>query len=108
MKSEYLIVDITRRLPDINRANQMPDDLSEYGRFGITTSGSFFVLGIQSSHPSNTKTGGYYAVSKEGNILILSPRGVAADWEHFVTNRVIRRLCKELRLKRRFKHDRPM
>ena len=104
MKSEHLVVDITRRLPDINRESQMPDDLSEYGRFGITTSGAFFVSGIQSSHPSNTKTGGYFAISSDGNTLILSSRGVAADWAHFVTDEMIRTLCKELQLNRRFKH----
>lgn len=72
---------VQRQLPDINKFQQLPTEYDNYGRFGITTNGSFFVCGIHSSHASNTKIGGYWACDLANNILYLSPRGNSLDFK---------------------------
>lgn len=65
-------------LPDTSR---VPAGYDAYGRFGITNSGNPFVLREQSSHPSNTEIGGYYAVIYSTKTLVLSPRGASYGFE---------------------------
>ena len=74
-----------RRLPDINKFQHLPAVYASYGRFGITTSGHFYVLMIQSSHPENTRIGGYWASSADKKVLYLSARGAVLGFEEFVT-----------------------
>lgn len=89
-----------KTLPDIHNYRQLPNEYNSYGRFGITTRDSFFVLPIHSSHPANTKIGGYWAYSESNDTLYLSPRGASIGFIDFVktiTNEElnnIMRLCK--------------
>jgi len=75
---------IIKRLPDINSYMDLPGDYADYGRFGMTRSGRFYMLGIHSSHPADTETGGYWAVNSKGDVLYLSARGCSEGFESFV------------------------
>ena len=75
---------IIRTLPDINRYKALPEEYDDYGRFGMTHRGSFYCLGISTSHLPNTEIGGYWASNKQDNILYLSPRGSRVGFEEFV------------------------
>ena len=67
------------RLPDTHRIQVIEEaGYIDYGRFAVTTSGNIVVSGINSSHPSNTKTGWYWAVDSGGNLTV-SPRGAQLD-----------------------------
>jgi len=72
-------------LPDVHDYKHLSPDIIEYGRFGYTTNDSFFVSDIRSSHPYNTKIGGYYAMTKD-NKLLLSPRGSFYGFKDFILN----------------------
>lgn len=72
------------RQPDINSYLYLSDEYGSYGIFGITESGSFYVLPINSSHPGNTLIGGYWAANKVKEILYLYPGGEPVDFEIFV------------------------
>lgn len=78
------------QLPDINDYRQLPQHYDDYGRFGITNNGNFYVYGIKSSHDNNTKTGGYWACNKAHDILMLSPRGTSIGFEDFVKEIIAR------------------
>ncbi len=73
-----------RRLPDINKFEHLPAEYEGYGRFGITKTGLFYVLQIQSSHPGNTRLGGYWATNITRDTLYLSARGSSLGFEEFV------------------------
>lgn len=77
-----------RRLPDINDYRSLPPEFADYGRFSLTHSGHFYVLGIRSSHDWQTKIGGYWAVNHARDILYLSPRGAALGFEDFIDEMV--------------------
>ena len=67
------------RLPDTHKIQVIQDaGYINYGRFAVTTSGNILVSGINSSHPSNTKTGWYWAVDSQNNLTV-SPRGAQLD-----------------------------
>lgn len=70
------------RLPDINSRQLLPPEYDNYGRFGKTVNGNFYVHGICSSHDSGTLLGGYWAINRKDGILYLSPRGVLY-WPRF-------------------------
>jgi len=76
------------RLPDINDYRHLPAEYDDYGRFGVTRSEFFYVLGIRSSHDRQTCIGGYWAVSHARDVLYLSPRGAALGFEEFVAELV--------------------
>lgn len=72
--------------PDMNSYLYLSDEFGSYGRFGITCSGSFFVLPIQKSHPENTLIGGFWAANRVKEILYLYPVKSAPDFEIFVND----------------------
>ena len=75
---------IIMRLPDINSFRDLPEEYDNYGRFGFTNNGSFYVSPIHSSHAGNTKIGGYWATSK--GQLHLSPRGSMMGFDKVVND----------------------
>jgi hypothetical protein len=46
--------------------------------------GRFYILGIHSPHPADTRIGGYWALSNRGDVLYLSARGCSEGFESFV------------------------
>ncbi len=72
------------RQPDIDSYLYLTDEFGSYGRFGITNTGSFYVLPFQFSHPCNTLIGGFWAANKVKDILYLYPRGEALEFEIMV------------------------
>ncbi len=72
------------RQPDINSFLYLSDDYGSYGRFGITKTGSFYVLPEDSSYPNNTLISGYWAANKVKDILYLYPGGPVSDFEILV------------------------
>ena len=87
-----------KRLPDINKQHQMLDhSLSNYGRFAVLRSETFWFGDIRSSHPTTTQTGWYWAIDKRNN-LVVSARGSNLDLEKLLENekRVLRILIAEL------------
>ena len=101
---DFLRVCLTRRLPDIHHESQVPADLVEYGRFGVTDRETQFVSPVQSSHPSNTKFGGYYAIGRNG-FLYLSPRGASLHFgdDSELLDAMIRLVAEKTGLKRRYR-----
>ena len=72
-KIDILTVDLSRRLPDINRYDSVPTDFERYGRCAVLRNGAFWFGEENTSHPSSTQEGFYWAIS--GNVLFFSPRG---------------------------------
>ena len=72
-----------------------------YGRAAILNTGSLWVGNEKTSHPK-CKIGFYYAVS--GNVLFLSPRGVASDWMDSVSDDLIRMIAKATGLKNSYRY----
>ncbi|HNX24962.1 MAG TPA: hypothetical protein PKG60_13025 [Spirochaetota bacterium] len=72
------------RQPDINSYLYLSDEFAVYGRFGLTKSGAFYVLPLNSSHPDNTLIGGFWAANKVKDILYLYPHGSVPEFEIFV------------------------
>lgn len=70
--------------PDINSYLYLSDEYGSYGRFGITSTGRFYVLPIEISHPRNTLIGGYWAANKVKEILYLYPREALPEFEIFI------------------------
>ena len=97
---KYLTVDLTHRLPDINRYENLPANYSDYGRVAITKNG-MTVSGIMSSHPSNTIAGFYWATS--GDVLYISPRGCMEDMNR-IDDDIIKTLVKRVGLKSQYKY----
>jgi hypothetical protein len=72
------------RQPDIDSYLYLSDEFGSYGRFGITHTGSFYVLPFQDSNPPNTLIGGFWAANKVKDILYLYPKGASLDFEIMV------------------------
>ncbi len=72
------------RQPDIDSYLYLSEEYGSYGRFGITETGSFYILPFQFSHPGNTLIGGFWAANKVKDILYLYPRGAVLDFAIFV------------------------
>ena len=72
------------RQPDISSYLYLDEEYGSYGRFGLTNSGTFYVLPLDSSHPENTLIGGFWAVNRVKEILYLYPREAAPDFEIFI------------------------
>ena len=72
------------RQPDINSYLYLSDEYGSYGRFGITSTGRFFVLPENSTHPENTLINGFWAANKVKEILYLYPGSAVPDFEIFV------------------------
>jgi hypothetical protein len=94
-----LIVDLTRRLPDVNRLDRIPPDLDRYGRCAFLSNGAFWFGETRSSHPSSTREGFYWAV--DGNRLYVSPRGSTHGWAKHVTIEFVRELARRIGLRPR-------
>lgn len=96
-----LMVDLSRKLPDISSFDDIPSDLARYGRCAILRDdGGFWFAETLSIHPATTVEGFYWGLS--GNTLYLSPRGAAFNWEKFITDDFARFIAKKAGLKRRF------
>jgi len=72
------------RQPDMNSYLYLSDEFGSYGRFGLTNSGSLYVLPINSSQPDNTLISGFWAANRVKRILYLYPRGASFEFEIFV------------------------
>jgi hypothetical protein len=97
----YLVVDLTRRLPDENSHSKVLAEYDDYGRFAILKNGTLWYAGRHSSHPSDTQDGFYWALS--GNTLYLSPRGSTYNWPGIMTDEIIRTLARRLNLQKRYR-----
>jgi hypothetical protein len=71
------------QLPDVHR---VPDGFDDYGRFGMTEDGRFFVLSAHSCHPAKTVEGGYWAVNRKTQTFFISPRNISIGFDEFVLN----------------------
>ncbi len=91
-------MDLGRRLPDIEQTSELPDDLEEYGRFGLLRSGAFWFGDIHSSHPPATENGFYWGLA--GDRLYISPLGSTYQWTTHITPGVVREIAERLSLKR--------
>lgn len=94
---DKILIDFTKRLPDINKYSQLPQGFSDYGRFAITNSNNLWFAGIISSHPSDTKNGFYWATS--GGTVFISPRGSNFGFPQNITQDIIVWLLKKLGIK---------
>lgn len=92
--SHPIIVDCSRRLPDVNRERDVPSDLDWYGRCAIVRDGTLWLGGVSSSHPRTTATGFYVGLS--GRTLFVSPRGCTLDWEDLVTAELVQFVLQRL------------
>ena len=95
-----LMVDLSRILPDINSYDDIPPDLERYGRCAILRDGGFWFAETLSIHPATTQEGFYWGLA--GNVLYISPRGAAFNWEKFISDDFIRFIARKAGLKRRF------
>ncbi len=67
------------RLPDIHRLQAVSDHgYVRYGRFAVLRGGSFWFADAVSSHPGDTDTGWYWAITPGGELLV-SARGAGID-----------------------------
>jgi hypothetical protein len=96
-----LVVDFTRRLPDVVSIDAMDDDLDAFGRFAILQSGMYWFGDIHSSFPPTIRVGFFWALSD--NRLYVSPTGVSLDWEFYITEDTLDFLAEKLALKRRYR-----
>ncbi len=103
-RSQFLRVVLTRRLPNVDVPDQVPGDLCSYGRFGYTASGEFFLTAERTSHPMDTREGGYYGLSRDFKTLYLSPRGASINFGEFANDGTIRKVCQKLGLKDLYRH----
>jgi|GEM_PF-3589585 len=98
---KHLIIDFTKRLPDISKISKIPPQYDNYGRFAVLNNGARWFDYSQSSHPTGTKEGFYWAIT--GNILYISPRGADYNWQNIVTDDLLRWLIKKLGLNKEYK-----
>ncbi|MFP4566883.1 MAG: hypothetical protein ACLFNX_10310 [Spirochaetaceae bacterium] len=103
-KERVLIVDLTRRLPDISNLEFLPEDLDSYGRFAIMQTGMIWFGDIHSTHPATTQVGYYWARSED--VLYISPRGAALGWEEMIDSNVVNYIADKLGLRRRYRYYR--
>ena len=69
------------RLLDINKDSEVKrHGYIHYGRFAVLRDNSFWFSEVQSSHPQDTQTGWYWAISPAGELLV-SARGATPDGE---------------------------
>ena len=95
-KKRMLAVDLTHRLPDINKYSHLPSEYYEYGRFAIMRNGNYWNGDISSSHPETTWEGFYWA--RKDNTLYLSPRGSAMRWPGVISDEIVLWLLRRLGL----------
>jgi len=98
--TRVLTVDLSKRLPDINKYSTVPKDLERYGRCAILRNGSFWFGEVNTSHPPSTQEGFYWAIY--GSVLYFSPRGSLYNWEEKITDELIRFVSVKTGLKRRY------
>jgi len=103
-RAPYLRVVFSRRLPNVDVPEQVPGDLRQYGRFGYTNNGEFFMASERTSHPMDTREAGYFGLSRDSKTLFLSPRGASLDFESFATDSLIRRVSEKLGLRNMYRH----
>ncbi len=96
MEKNLMIIKIV--LPDINKYDNLDNQYSDYGRLSILTNRSYWFGNISSSHPQNTLYGYYWALSRNKEILYLSPRGNSLDFEKYLSPELLSFLLKKLRL----------
>jgi hypothetical protein len=101
-KNKILIIDFRERLPDISKARNIPRQYENYGRFAVLNNGAKWFDYANSSHPTGTKEGFYWAISR--NILYISPRGADYKWKSVMTDDLLRWLIKKLGLKKEYKY----
>ena len=99
-----LIINLSRRLPDVHHLEDLSPDLERYGRCAVLRNGTFWYGETMSSHPPVTKEGFYWAFA--GSTLYFSPRGAAIHWEQYITDDFIRFVAEKAGLKGRFRHFR--
>jgi hypothetical protein len=75
------------RLPDINSDRDLErHGYASYGRFALLRGGGLWFGDFHSSHPASTATGWYWAVDRNGDLLV-SARGAVLDVEMLVRER---------------------
>jgi hypothetical protein len=97
-----LVVDLTRRLPDVTSIEALEEDLDAFGRFAILQSGILWFGDIHSSFPSTIQVGFFWALGE--NRLYISPTGCTLDWEDYISAKTVHFLADKLAL-RRFYRD---
>ncbi len=97
-----LVVNLTRRLPDIDQLESLPEDLDTYGRFAILQSGILWFGDIHSSHPGTATACFYWAVG--GRTLYISPDGSTLGWQDLINEKTVKFIAGELKLRRRFRY----
>jgi hypothetical protein len=95
-----LVIDLERRLPDVDRYDAVPEDIDRYGRCAILRNGAFWFGEVNSSHPPTTQEGFYWAVSE--STLFISPRGASYRWKEYVDEEFVRLLARKIGLQRYF------
>ena len=96
-----LTVDLTRRLPDVDRLTSLPDDLEYYGRFALLQSGILWFGDIHSSHPGTSQARFYWAVGNR--TLFISPDGSTLGWQELINAKTVRFLAAKLDLRKQFR-----
>jgi hypothetical protein len=96
-----LTVDLTRRLPDIDRLTSLPDDLEYYGRFALLQSGILWFGDIHSSHPGTSQARFYWAVGDR--TLFISPDGSTLGWQELINAKTVRFIAAKLDLRKQFR-----
>jgi hypothetical protein len=96
-----LVVDLTRRLPDVMSIEALDRDLDAYGRFAILQSGMLWFGDIHSSFPSTIQVGFFWALGD--NRLYISPTGCTLDWEDYISAKTVHFLADKLALRRHFR-----
>ena len=97
-----LVVDLTRRLPDVMSIEALDEDLDAFGRFGILQSGMLWFGDIHSSFPSTIQVSFFWALGDDH--LYISPTGVALDWEDYISRKTVHFLADKLALRRRYRY----
>ena len=89
-------IDLSKRLPDIHKHEELSEEFDSYGRFGILQNGVYWFGGIKSSHPAVQE--GFYWALKNGTLFI-SPRGSTYQWTTHLTQDILQWLLKKLELR---------
>jgi hypothetical protein len=103
-KERVIVVDFTRRLPDVNSLDGIPADLDDFGRFAVLRNGALSFGDVHSTHPRDTQEGFYWAVS--GDRLYISPCGSTYRWQAHITPSVIEWLIDKIGTFRRYRQFR--
>ncbi len=76
------------RLPDINTDRDLAKyGYRAYGRFALLKGGAGLWFGdLHSSHPRDCQVGSYWAIDREG-VLLVSARGAGIDGDNLVSKR---------------------